>query len=175
MYDTLTDTFKHCKTEVTEVSYSTSYPADSGEDYIVDGEQLTLECVFTGPLGTLSWWTERDGSQLIFSGSPGNANIPNTVYKSRIDEQNSVFTSASHQLVITVSKHQDDEQEFKCSVAPPGSPFGSDKRKPLGEILGEQCKRIITACITSFKNFINFDTICSFFICQSKKIIAMPL
>ena len=175
MYDTLTDTLKHCKTEVTEVSYSTSYPADSGEDYIVNGEQLTLECVFTGALGTLSWWTERDGSQLIFSGSPGNANILDTVYKSRIDEQNSVFTSASHQLVITVSKHQDDEQEFKCSVAPPGIPFGSDKRRPLGEVLGEQCKRIITACITCFKNFINLIQSIPFLFVILRKIIAMPL
>ena len=122
---------------MTEVSYSTSYPTDRGEDYIVDGEPLTLECVYTGTITSITWWTERDGSEQIFSGSPDSPTIPDTVYKYRIDEEASVFTSNSHHLVITVNKEEDDEQEFKCTVVTVVNPFGSEKRKQLlDKILG---------------------------------------
>ena len=119
------------------MSYSTSYVSNSGEDYIVDGEQLTLECVYTGTLTAINWWTERDGSEQIFTGSPDSPTIPDTAYKSRIDEEASVFTSTSHQLVITVNKQEDDEQEFKCFVVTVEDPFGAEKRKQVGKILGK--------------------------------------
>ena len=121
---------------MTEVSYSTSYQAGSGNYYIVDGEQLTLKCEYTGTITTINWWTERGGSEQIFTGSPDSPTIPDTVYKSRIDEAASVFTPNSHQLVLTVSKQNDDGQEFKCFVVTVENPFGSERRKLLGDILG---------------------------------------
>ena len=118
------------------MSYSTSYPTDSGDDYIVHGDHLTLECKYTDAITSITWWAERDGTEQIFTGSPDSPTIPDTVYKSRIDEEASVFTSNSHRLVITVNKQEDDDQEFKCFVVTVENPFGSERRKMLGDILG---------------------------------------
>ena len=62
-------------TEVTEVSYSTSFPSNGEEDYIVDGEQLTLECVYTGTLTSVDWTILKDGYAQIYTRSPGSAAI----------------------------------------------------------------------------------------------------
>ena len=80
--------------EVIEVSYSTSYQSNDGEDYIVDGDQLTMECVCTGTLISVEWKILNGGSTQIYTRSPGSAAIisDNTMYESRIDKEKSVFS-----------------------------------------------------------------------------------
>ena len=139
------------KAESVQVSYSTSYPAYSGEYYIVDGEQLTLECLYTGTVTSVDWQVlNGDTAVRIYSRSPDSeAVIDDTVYKSRIDEEESSFKSSSHQLVFKVNKQQDAQQVFQCRVITLQYQFGSEEEKQLGEILGEFCYCFLNFSVAS--------------------------
>ena len=112
------------------LSYKTDYSYLGGY-YIVDDQNITLNCVFDVTRQTVRW---SAGGSPIYNFHNGKMAAPSSIYKNRIRAYQ--YTEREHQIVLMVNKSVDEGQQFRCAV-PIDLITDEDDDIQIQEILGE--------------------------------------
>ena len=128
------------------LSYRTNYSYRSGY-YIVDGQNITLNCTFDVTRQTVRW---SAGGLPVYAYNYGTLTIASSSYKSRLTDYK--YTEREHYLVLIVNKSEDEGLRFKCAV-PLDLVTDENDDIQIAEILGELdiLQHIILHCFPNFQ------------------------
>ena len=106
---TVLGTFQCTEGSVT-VSLTTDYPSDD-DYYILDGQLVTLECVFTSAVQIT--WKQDQIVFLVYASSTGSTDI-NANYRNKVIR--SEYSSGTHKVSLHIDKTTDEGTKITCAA-----------------------------------------------------------